>query len=496
MIKWHCIVILPFLFCWIDLYSQNYQATLKDYESKEIIPYASIMFDAKNGIISNEEGKFSIDLSKITKDSIYISSVGYVTKGFSVNTLKDSIIYLKATVENLDLVYISKKNYTGEEIMKLVEENIESNYNSSFTNQKIFYRNSFTSKVIKFDTQVKESSILDINQKLLDSITGIIPKQMSSHLEVLGNYYTKGKDSKLTIIKAASLYNKNINHSIQGISEIFEKLLTQNTKPNSYLKVKSGIFSSKVQIDSILAESERSKDLEKKINDSLGDNSPKNNLISVKYGIQNLYKSLFYEKDSKFNLIDKINRYEFIIDGYTLVNDEPCYIIKFEPKGGKEFKGTLLVNVNDFAIVQIDYINIKPLRSFSLLGISFSQNIYKSKVFFKKSGNSYVPYFIQLNSGDKFKIKRPLTIIEKNKQVKGRRKQNEVSIKLEFQIEQFYSKEFLVYETTEISENEFNDLKENKKYKATYLPKYDSNFWAKENIIEPNSAIQNFKINN
>lgn len=480
------------LCCIHNSISQNYQATLKDFETKDAIPYASITYAANNGVISNEEGKFSLDLAKIKQDSIYISSVGYLKKGFAVNKLKDSVIYLKAAVENLDLIYLSAKNYTADEIMDLVEKNIDSNYQASFTNQKIFYRNSFTSKVHKFSTKVKESSIPEIDQQLLDSIQNLIPKQFSSHLEVLGNYYTNGEIPKLTVTKAARLYNKKETHSIEGISELFEKLLTQNTKPDSYLKVKSGIFSSKVQVDSLLAENDKSKDLEKKLNDSLG----KNNLNNVKYGIRNLYKSLFYAKDPTFNLLNKINRYQYTLNGYSLVNDEPCYIINFEPKGSKEFKGTLHVNVNDFAIVQMDYANIKPLKSFSLLGISFSQNLYKSKVLFRKKGNFYLPYFIKLSRGDKFRLKRPLTIIEKNKHVKGRRKQNEVAIKMEFQIEQIYSKEFLVYETTEISSNEFENLKENKKYKATYLPKYDPNFWAKENIVEPNSAIQNFTIKN
>ena len=496
MIKYRYTILLFIAFIGLNSKAQNYQATLKDFETKDAIPYASIIFAENNGVISNEEGKFSLDLSKIKQDSIYISSVGYLKKGFAVNNLKDSILYLKSAVENLDLVYLTSKNYTAEKIMDLVEEKMDSNYIASFTNKKVFYRNSFTSKVNKFQTKIKESSIPEIDQQFLDSIQGLIPKNMSSHLEVLGNYYSNGKVPKLTITKAASLYDKKVNHSIEGLSEIFEKLLTQNTKPNSYLKVKSGIFSSKVQVDSILAENDKAKNLEKKLNDSLGDNAPKSNLRNVKYGIRNLYRSLFYAKDPTFNLINKLNRYQYTLNGYTLVNDEPCYIINFEPKGSKEFKGTLHVNVNDFAIVQLDYTNVKPLKSFSLLGVSFSQNLYKSKVFFRKKGNSYTPYFIQLSRGDKFRIKRPLTIIEKNKHVKGRRKQNEVAIKMEFQMEQVYSKEYFVYESSEITENEFNNLVENKKYKATYLPKYDPSFWAKENIVAPNTAIQNFTAKN
>jgi hypothetical protein len=190
--------------------------------------------------------------------------------------------------------------------------------------------------------------------------------------------------------------------------------------------------------------------------------------------------------------MDKINRYNYTLNGFTLVNNEPCYIINFEPKGGKEFKGTLYVHVDDFAIVQMEYSNIKLLRDFSLLGISYSESLYASKVFFRKENNSYIPYFIQLDKGMTFGVKRPLTIIEKNKNVSGRKKQNEVALKIEVKMDQLERFEYLVYETTPINKAEFEKLTENKDYKATYLPKYDANFWAEENIIEPNKAIQNF----
>ena len=57
--------------------------------------------------------------------------------------------------------------------------------------------------------------------------------------------------------------NKNGFENIKADTEGYET-------PKSYLKVKSGIFSSKVQVDSLLAENNKSKDLNKKLNDSLG----------------------------------------------------------------------------------------------------------------------------------------------------------------------------------------------------------------------------------
>lgn len=483
--------------CSFNSNAQNYQATLKDTNSNEIIPYASISYAPNKGIISNEEGNFSLDLSKINQDSIYISSVGYLPKGFAINSLKDSVLYLKEEVENLDLVYLSKNNYSAKEIMELVEEHIDSNYQAVLSNQKIFYRQSYITTVNKLTMDMKQSSIPEINKKLIDSINGLIPRRSDYYQETLGNYYTDSENQKLIISKAAELYDKDVNLSMEGLSKKLEEILNKNVKRNSYLKIKSGIFGSKVQVDSIIAENKESKEIEEKLKakDSAAvAEKSKRKLGNIKSSIKNLYASLFYADDPTFNLIEKLNKYEYTIKGYSIVNSEPCYIINFEPKGSKEYKGTLFVNVNDFAIVQMDYKNIKSLKDFSLLGMSYSNNMYQSKVFFKKENNNYFPYFVQLDKGMDFGIKRPLTIIEKNKHVKGRKKQNEVALKIEAKINSFERFEYLVYETNAIDKAQFDAITENIGFEPTHLPKYDANFWADETIIEPNKAIQSFSI--
>lgn len=488
-------VYVPFLGS--HVYSQNYQATLKDSTSNQIIPFASILFAPNNGVITNEEGKFNLDLEKVKQDSIYISSVGYAKKGFAVSNLKDSILYLNAAVENLDLVYLNKKNYSPKEIMELVENNLDSNYRKTITNQKVFFRKTYISKVNQFDMVMKESSIPEIDENLLDSIRRLIPRKSEYYSEMLGNYYSDSESEKLIIIKAAELYDKDKNLSMEGLSSKLENILNSNVKRDSYLKVKSGIFGSKVQVDSIIADNEKSKEIEEKLkaNDSVEKSkSAKRKLDNIRRSIATLYNSLFYKDDPKFNLIDKINKYNYILKGYTIVNDEPCYIVSFEPKGSKEFKGLLHINVNDFAIVQMDYTNVKTLKDVSLLGISYNEHLYASKVFFRKKENSYIPYYIQLDKGMKFGVKRPLTIIEKNKHVKGRRKQNEVALKFNIKMDQLERAEYLVYDTLEITKEDYEKLVENKNFTSTYLPKYDSSFWAEENIIEPNKAIQSFSI--
>ena len=63
--------------------AQTFSAKVIDQESGAPIPYATIEMGVGQGIISNEEGEFTflLDQVKQPQDSIYISYMGYETKG-------------------------------------------------------------------------------------------------------------------------------------------------------------------------------------------------------------------------------------------------------------------------------------------------------------------------------------------------------------------------------------------------------------------------------
>lgn len=66
--------------------AQTITSKVVDKKTNEPIPYATIQLSENQGVITNEEGRFSLnlngDLAKI--DSIYISSMGYEKVGVSV----------------------------------------------------------------------------------------------------------------------------------------------------------------------------------------------------------------------------------------------------------------------------------------------------------------------------------------------------------------------------------------------------------------------------
>ena len=101
---------------------------------------------------------------------------------------------------------------------------------------------------------------------------------------------------------------------------------------------------------------------------------------------------------------------------------------------------------------------------------------------------------IRDSNGGYMGLDRPLKVIEKNKNVKGKRKQNELSLNLKIQGNQLSKYEFVVFESEAIHQSYFDKIEEHKLVKPTYLSQYDPTFWKDYTIIEPNQAIETFKV--
>ena len=203
----------------------------------------------------------------------------------------------------------------------------------------------------------------------------------------------------------------------------------------------------------------------------------------------------FLSEDPQLNFLEKSNRYRFNHLDYQVLDDSFVYVISFEPKRSADFKGTLYINTDDFGVVRLDYENVKPIRKFALFGISYNEFEKKGTIIFNKNNNdNYVLKYMDESTGTKTGIKRPLKIIEKNKNVRGRRKQNEVSCDLHFIINSLEKKELIVFESENLSKQRFEDFQERPDVLPEYLEAYDPNFWEGYNIIEPNEALKNWKL--
>ncbi|MDG1329972.1 MAG: carboxypeptidase-like regulatory domain-containing protein [Flavobacteriaceae bacterium] len=473
--------------------AQSFSAKVIDQDTKEPISYATIETGLYQGMVSNEEGEFTFLLENIKQpqDSIYISYMGYETKGLVFEENEGITIALLPRLYELKEVFLTTELLTIKEIIERVKDNLGKNYASILSKKKIFFRQSDIGHIKKMDFGFKKSTIEELNKELLDSITKILPKKSSYYKEVVADLYGDYNNYKLNINKAAELYDKNNDISAEGIGKKLEVIFNENIKKDSYLKIKSGFFSTKKQVDSILQENEEAKAaLEKKKKEGTLEFQEQ---ISTQ--IANLYEQLFFQEDSKIDVLNKSSRYNFTLDNYTVINEMTVYILKFTPKGGKDFKGTMYVNTQDFAIVRLDFENVQPISKFGLFGITYRNDVFKGKMLFDKDEDgTYGPRFIELLDGSYMGLNRPLKIIEKNKNVKGRRKQNELSLKLDIQGNQLQKKELVVFESENMTQSSYDLIEEKKLIKATYLSKYDPKFWQDYSIMEPNEAIESFKV--
>lgn len=486
------------------LSAQTINSKVVDSVTRQPIPYATVQIN-KKGVITNEEGRFSFLMDGNIKptDSLIISCIGYETLGKTINQFSEPVIFLRPKAIELNPVVVTNKNYTPEEIIALVKANLSKNYPQNFTKKRLFFRDSQYQSFSKTDYTFVKSTIKELNKAFLDSVLATVPKKSSYYTEVLADLYgnTDKEKQKLDLIKASELYDKNKEVDLTQLEEKFNAILKSNIKPDSYFKVKSGIFGTKVDgadFDEILEKETDSTDiaaLNKELEDQKkrDEDRKKNFAGNKKRTLTGIWKNLFYMEDAKMDFLKKSKKYLFSISGITYMGNDIVYVVNFEPKGKSDYKGTAYINADDFGIVRLDYENVKPLRTFNLLGISFNEYLEKGKVFFSKEAtDQYHLRYFETELGSRVGIKRPLKIIEMNKHVKGRRKQNELSLKIDMGLTSVNKQEIIVYDVENITDAQFESVKENNSVLPTYMPKYDPNFWAGHSIIEPNQAIKEF----
>lgn len=503
--RYHYFLFFPLIFASFYSYSQeSIQGKIIDSTSQKPIPFATISINNTSGVISNDDGDFLIYLNKklLETDSLFIRCLGYESKGFLIKSFQKKVVFLNAKTIELDEVLLTNKNYSAEEIIVKVKENLQTNYEMKPTESRLFYRTSNATNMLKNDVFIKESTIPEINQKFIDSLLKALPKYNQEHTEILADLYSKktaNYEAKLDIIKAAYLFDENTELDFEVYEDKIQTILRKHVKRDSYFKIKSGILGTKQAIDSSFFDTEKKEKpneteafLEEK---KKQEQERKNNFLKYsKSTISKLEKNSFTNKDSDLNFLEKENRYHFTLEDYTFLNDDFVYKISFYPKRSEDYNGVLYINTTNFAIVRMDYQNTKDLKRFNLFGVSYKEYLKKGTLIYNKnSNNTYTLKFAEEETANNFGFKRPLTLIEKNKNTKGRRKQNEVTANLHFILANTSKKELVVFESEQISESAYSNYEEKPKVKPTKLSKYDPDFWKGYNIIEPNQAIRDFR---
>jgi hypothetical protein len=465
-----------------NLKAQSKKIKIIDSISFEPVPFATIFFSNNNGIISDEDGLFELIPEQYSKkDSLFVSSMGFEPKQFSLDIFNDSIIRLVPKTISLKNVVVTNNQLSSNEIIDSVKLYIDKNYNFNITENKLFFRQEFNQELKKFKLNKFKSTIKDLTAESMDRMTDNLPKKSKNELESLSYYYVNSNIDvpKIKLIKSRRTNDDNESDLSKSLGDKLEKSLRENLKSNSYFKIRSGwlpfsgdlTFNGLWEIDSTNQDQLnklKEEEIKRKENFSIGQ----------KGRIQSVYLKSFFNPNSDLNFILKSKNYIFSDSELTYLGNELVYVIECYPKRGDKYKGTIYVNSDDFAVVRIDYENIKPLSKFKLLGVSFSSNLEKGRMVFSKFENEkYSLSYYQNSRGNNISIKRPFKIIEKNKFVKGRKKQNQISAKLDFASSSIYNTELQVFRVRSIEETQFEEIDEKNQVLPIYLEEFKKDFW-------------------
>ena len=487
----------------IVLQGQQINLQVIDSVTKDPIPFTTILTNFNYNTISNEEGFFRVLKSTnfSNQDSLFITCMGYNEYKVAIDKLKQSVIELTEKTIKLNSIILTSQNLDAYEIIKKVKERIDEKYLTSYSKKKYFMRESFFQKWDKMKMEIEKSTISELNRKFWDSIFKSIPKNDSWHTESLGHIYGdwSKENQKIEIIKAVDLADTVNEKGYERIEKKIAEILNKKTKEDSYFKFKSGIFSTKVDREELIEESIDSikndsaiikKQLEKKNIEN--ENFYKNR----KSRISRIYDGI-YKKGLKFEFLKKSYLYDFKIISYSYEGEIPVYKIKFKAKSSKgKYNGNIWIDSENFSIMKIVQQNNKVLRDFSLFGISFELYYHRATLVFNNfSSEKYQLQFLESEFKFRSGINRPIKIVEKNKYVRGRRKQNELLARINFNLDQSSKTTLIVFDDTPIKEGEYNKLKEQKSFKQDKLHSYDPNYWKDYSVIEPNQVIKSFKVN-
>ena len=488
------ILLLIFLISTQAIIAQTISAKVLDTESSEPIPFATIQFAKNIGVMSNEEGDFVFENSenRVLNDSIEISSLGFKTKRVFFNDSIPSVIYLEAEVFQIAPVVLSNIKLSAEDIIDKVKLNLSKNYHTSYSKSTVFLRETYKQRFKYFDFNVKKSTFENINQKVFDTILNNFPKRFTALVESFGDIkLNDGNQIKLQLIKSMMIQSKHQKSSIEGMQKDFIESLEKNTKSDSYLVIKSGI----IRLDKTESIDSLTKSMKPNTAES-GENMRENSQKYRTSTLNNLLKNIYINKDAEVDILNKSSRYEFSKVGYVELDDAIAFVLEFKPKGNAKYKGKLYINTEDFAVVKSEVVGARKVfdKKMNMLGINANELTYSNTVIFSKVDDKYHVKYIKREATQQVGIDRPIKIIEKNKNISGKNTQNKLSFQMTVSIHNYDKKEVVFNHVEKDSKTNYESYKPKADFKTGKFNSYNKKFWQGYNILTPEKAIQELKI--
>ena len=476
--------------------TQEVKGIIADRNTKTPIPYATVI-TAGQYAIANDQGQFKIYPNPYNiNDSIAVQIMGYLDFKAPIGSLKDTL-YLDPNPIALNEVILLNQELTAEELIERTKEAFEKNYKNQLQKKRVFLRETTEDSIRSFQMELIKSTYEQIDESLIAALKKSMPTKSTFFIETLLDFYGLPMENKnkVDIIKTYLLRDENNTIDSDIIERKMGVLLEKKSKQGSYFKLKSGMFSTKLDLENFTLDttSDSIKPAPKSDKELLKER--KNHTKGRSKLMEDLYKRLIYSEESYVDIFEKSNRYHFEIIDLKEREGDYLYTITFNTKRKSGYYGTLLINATDAAVEMISYHNKSDLKSFSLFGFKFRDHLASGTQLYRKNGFGYYDLvFVEENKGTMTSIERPLKLIEKRKTGSFKRKQNELSFEFSIQLSSVKKIEFMLMDAQPIEVSTYEEFLPRYQADKTRLQQFDPHYWDGYSILEPNDLIRDFKV--
>ena len=469
--------------------AQNITARLVDKNTEKPIPFAAIKTGEYNGVISNEEGYFTIQATA-QNQTVTISCLGYTNKTLSVQDITDLhfIIPLDEAINQLSTVYISNKKPNADSIIARARRNLSKNYQTNLYKHDIFSRETAYMDFDKLDFNIEKSSHvkkenLELANNSLDSLSKAIINSKTKHFKDFKGvlYVGDSSQTKLSVQKATELLDQKNNLSIDEVQNRTERVILKYLDTTLTYKLKTGLFKIEDSLSLKDKDKQESKKNEYEINDLKGQ------------ATELLKRSQFYDNSMLLKLLDA-NLYTYRFVDVSSFNDELIYIINYSPRRSKaKYTGTLYITNDTYAITRVNFKFAEGKRGEKfnlklLLGVKYVENRRQGTVIYQKDSlNRYQPQYIKLEEGRYFYVSCPLKFIENSPE------KNKTSFDFTIEGNIMTKQELLLTAHNTITQTDFKTVTEEKTVSYMTLHSYDATIWKDNQTLEPLEEMKEFK---
>lgn len=460
------------------LSAQLLKGKIVDAQTQEPLGYASVQLSQHYGVISNQEGDFSLLQKDFPAEAlVHISHIGYEEIQIAIKDLvRQPVIALQPSSLLLKEVVLGPA-LTVSQILQKYVENSSKNHTGSGIRVRYFSRSKETYVPKRFEIDLKKISFAnkkELQEKIEAFEKRFHNREITGFTETMTDVYFTPKGMVTNHLKALKLLDPQGLNMDNFQDKFFEHTFKQLESPYTY-RINSGIIplEKKASIKEINTDA--------KAADTLKNSSG--------------FYALGYGSIGHRDFIRKQENYEYTLHGTQTINGMACYHLTFHPKKNKaKYVGELFINTDDFGLVYYKY-ELAPEKSdFKLnlkwmLGVKFNSFDNKMEVLMKKSPTgTYYPQLIKTYNASYVYIDRSLSFTENHPKRRERKK-----MKLNFLVEMTtgVADEVIAVET-ESHEAEV------KPFEPGYIfydvkRQYDLEYWSAYTILEATEAVRNFR---